>query len=129
MAAEFTMNDIKQEQDHFDVTVKEEILDSYTVNEHVDYSTIVLKEEHNLIDYEPITFKVGKARKNPTTISITLHPAHQVNQCDCTEINVHQIVPLPPVAPRKYIKKTHWGVHPMTRRSQSQLNYKLVIQP
>ena len=127
MAAEFTIKDIKQEL--FDVTVKEEIIDSYTVNEHVDYNTFVLKEEHNMLDYQPITFKVGKARKNPTTVSTTLHPAHQVNQCDCTEINVHQIVPVAPVAPRKYIRKTHWGVHPMTRRSHSQLNYKVVIQP
>ena len=124
MAAEFTINDIKQEQ--FDVTVKEEIIDSYTVNEHVDYNTFVLKEEHNMLDYQPITFKVGKARKNPTTVSTTLHPAHQVNLCDCTENNVHQIVP---VAPRKYIRKTQWGVHPMTRRSQSQKNFEVVIQP
>ena len=128
MAAKFTINDIKQEL--FDVIVKEEIIDSYTVNEHVDDNTIehdfVLKKENNMLDYEPITIKVGKARKNPTTVSTTIHPAHQVNLCDCTENNVHQIVP---VAPRKYIRKTQWGVHPMTRRSQSQKNFEVVIQP
>ena len=127
MAAKFTINDIKQEL--FDGIVKEEIIDSYTVNEHVDDNTIehdfVLKKE-NMLDYEPITIKVGKARKNPTTVSTTIHPAHQVNMCDCTEKNVHQIVP---AAPRKYHRKNYWGVHPMTRRSQSQKDFEVVIKP
>ena len=127
MAANFNINDIKQEL--FDVIVKEEMIDNYTVNEHVvDHSIehdFVVKQE-NMFDYDPIPIKLGKARKNSTTISTTIHPAQPVNMCDCTENNVHQLVP----APRKYHRKTDWGVHPMTRRSQSQnQDFMVVIKP
>ena len=120
MAANFNITDIKEEL--FDAIVKEEMIEYDTVNEHVVDHSIEHVVKQEMFDYDPIPIKLCNARKNSTTI----HPARQVKSCDCTENNVHQLVP----APRKYHKKTDWGVHPMLRRSMAQKQeFMVVIKP
>ena len=120
---DYDQNNIGKEDliyNDFDFIVKEESF--YYGEENYDENTLI---NFNVIKHEEddhIPIKLCYARKHSTTI----HPAQQVKSCDCTENNVHQLVP----APRKYHKKTDWGVHPMKRRSMAQKQeFMVVIKP
>ena len=105
----------------FDFIVKEESF--YYGEENYDENTLI---NFNVIKHEEddhIPINVFEPRQQSTTI----HPSPQVKSCVCTQNNLHQLIP----APRKYNKRTHWGIHPMQRRSQTQEENRMlhVIKP
>ena len=108
-----------------DIVVKQEAFDygqeSYSLFNDQNTWPKFLDVKPEQDDHLPIT------TFEPRQQSTTIHPAPQVKSCACTQDNLHQLIP----APRKYNKRTHWGIHPMERRSQAQERNRMihVIKP